>query len=105
MSLTHMIVVSFNQQFNSHLCSVLHLLAHLCLDSSGVGGGFTAQHPHHVAQLHLGFRGLQQALPYQILHHTYSNECKGFNLVARQRACKTEVFRKSKGGGGAGQNG
>ena len=105
MSFTHMNVVSFNKQSSSHLCSVLHLLAHLCLNSSGVGGGFTAQHAHHVAQLHLGFGGLQQALPDQILNHTRSNECNAFNLVIIQKACKFGVGQVwCREGGGVGHH-
>jgi len=88
----------------SHLCSVLHLLAHLCLNSSGVGSGFTAQYAHHVAQLHLGFGGLQQALPDQILHNTHCRACDGFHLVITRehKTCRFEVFVFDWGGGGGG---
>ena len=53
-----------------YLSAVLHLLPHLCFHSCGVGGGFTAQHAHHIAQLHFGLGRLQQALPHQVLHTT-----------------------------------
>ena len=50
-----------------YLSTVLHLLAHLGFHSCGVGGSFAAEHAHHVAQLHLGLRCLQQPLPDQVL--------------------------------------
>lgn len=62
-------IVAAEVALRCYLCTVLHLLADLGLHSSGVSGGFTAQHPHHVAQLHLGLGGLQQALPNQVLQY------------------------------------
>ena len=71
LSIVFLIFLSFPQV--TYLGSVLHLLAHLGLNSGGVGCGLAAQHAHHVAQLHLGLGRLQQPLPDQVLHiHTSS---------------------------------